>query len=100
MQNTVTQQAIRKMVRITGKTGRSVELHYALKALETETRKEPGCREFCFFKALSSDDSFLLLEDFVDQNAFDHHMQLPHTKAFFQLGLTTSVTATDLPESA
>jgi quinol monooxygenase YgiN len=100
MQGTVTQQAIRKMVRITAKPGRSVELHYALKALETETRKEPGCREFSFFRALSSDDSFLLLENFVDQQAFDRHMQLPHTKTFFQLGLTASVQATDLPDSA
>jgi quinol monooxygenase YgiN len=100
MQATATQQAIRKMVRITAKPGRSVELHYALKALETETRKEPGCREFSLFRALSSDDSFLLLEDFVDQDAFDRHMQLSHTTTFFQLGLTASVKAMNLPESA
>ena len=69
-----------------------------LKALEIETRKEPGCREFGFYRSISSDDSFLLLEDFEDQEAFERHMQLPHTKTFFSLGLTASVRATELPE--
>jgi len=97
MTNAVVQQAVRKIVRITSKPGRSVELHYALKTLENETRKESGCREFSFYRAISTDDSFLLLEDFEDQEAFDRHMQLPHTKTFFALGLTASVQATNLP---
>ena len=100
MHGTVTPQAIKKLVRITAKPGRSTELHSALKTLESETRQETGCREFSFFRSISADDSFILLEDFLNQEAFNHHMQLPHTKTFFALGLTASVNATDLPASA
>jgi quinol monooxygenase YgiN len=95
MDASVKKQAIRKIVRITSKPGRAIELHYALKALENETRKEPGCREFSFFRALSSDESFLLVEDFVDQDAFNQHQQLQHTREFFDKQLTASIQPLD-----
>jgi quinol monooxygenase YgiN len=90
-------QAMRRIARIQGKPGHAAELRRALIALEAATRKETGCREFAFYQALSTEDSFLLVEEFVDAGALAKHMQLPHTQAFFQAGLTDSIRAEDLP---
>lgn len=90
-------RAVRKIARIQGKPGFSAELRRALIALEAATRKEPGCREFTFYQALSSEDAFLLLEEFADADALTIHMQLPHTQAFFRAELTDSIRADDLP---
>lgn len=88
---------VRKLAHITAKPGQSAALRAALQALETATRQEPGCVEFTFYQALTTDASFLLLEHFTDQQALQTHMQLPHTQAFFQMGLTENVSAVDVP---
>lgn len=83
---------VRKFVRIEAKPGLAGALRAALLDLERATREEPGCREFRFFQALSDDNAFLLLEDFADADALNQHMALPHTRAFFGLNLTASIT--------
>lgn len=97
MQLQATTAAVRKMARITGKPGQSQQLRMALSQLESATRKEPGCVEFAFFQAISDDDSFVLLEHFSDQSAFDLHMKQDHTQDFFSAQLVSSVTAVDVP---
>jgi quinol monooxygenase YgiN len=80
---TETPNAIRKTVLITAKPGREDELRQALLSLQFETRLEPGCKFFTFYAALDDAGSFVLVEDFADAQAFEAHLQLPHTKDFF-----------------
>jgi hypothetical protein len=58
---------LRKIVHITDKTGKSTALQAALKELEAATRREAGSISFTFFQALSAEDHFLLIEDFVSE---------------------------------
>lgn len=82
---------LRKIVRITGKQGEAVELRAALAELETATLREAGCVSFTFFQALTNDDQFLLIEDFVSETDLDLHMQQAHTRAFFARNLVASI---------
>jgi quinol monooxygenase YgiN len=87
-------RAIRKFARITGKPRQAPVLREALQTLEAATRREPGCREFTFFQALSDPDAFVLVEEFADQAAWDAHMAMPHTQAFFRAQLVVRVETT------
>ncbi|MDI1238052.1 MAG: putative quinol monooxygenase [Polaromonas sp.] len=87
---------VRKLARISGKPHHSEALSDALCELEFATRQEPGCREFAFFRALSDPDSFVLLEAFDNQAAFDLHMTLPHTQRFFAAQLVANVAVTPM----
>lgn len=97
MQDQVATAAVRKIARISGKPGQSELLRLALSQLESATRQEPGCVEFAFFQAISDHDSFVLLEHFSDQSAFDSHLKQEHTQAFFRAQLVSSVAAVDVP---
>lgn len=88
---------VRKLARITGKPGRAAELRAALKELELATVTEPGCREFRFYQAISAEDSFVLIEHFIDEAALKLHLQLPYTQSFFARQLVDKVEAIDLP---
>lgn len=87
---------VRKLARISGKPEHGEALSDALCDLEFATRQEPGCREFAFFRALSDPDSFVLLEAFDNQAAFELHMTLPHTQRFFAAQLVANVTVTPM----
>ena len=89
--------AVRKMARISGKTGQASVLREALMTLEKATKAEEGCLEFSFYQALSVEDSFILLEHFANEEALKIHMQLPHTQSFFREQLTEGIQAVDLP---
>lgn len=89
--------SIRKLARIRGKAGRADALRTALQHLEAETRREPGCREFSFYQSLTAPDDFILLEHFADAAALQAHLQLPHTRAFFERQLVETVQAFDIP---
>lgn len=82
---------IRKIVHIVSQEGKSTAMRDALAALQQATRAETGCREFTFYQAITEQESFLLIEDFADQAALDAHMAMPHTKAFFDLGLVAGI---------
>lgn len=97
MHDQVAAAAVRKIARIIGKPGQSQQLRLALAKLESATRQEPGCVEFTFFQAISDQNSFVLLEHFVDQSALDAHMQMEHTRVFFGAQLVSSVAAVDVP---
>jgi len=96
MQEVKTQSPIQKLVRLTAKPDLESELRTALQILESATRAEPGCIEFTLLQSISNDSLFVLLEHFADEDAFQAHMQLPHTRAFFRAQLVASVEATDV----
>lgn len=82
---------VQKIAFLTAKPGQSAELRSALQTLETLTRQEAGCVAFTFYQAISQAEQFVLVEHFADQSAFDLHLELPHTRAFFALGLVAQV---------
>ncbi|NIX77179.1 putative quinol monooxygenase [Microvirga terricola] len=82
---------VRKIVRIEAKPGLADLARAALVELQRATQTEPGCREFVFFQALGDESSFLLIEDFANLNALEHHMNLPHTQAFFARELVAAI---------
>ncbi|MBV8302382.1 MAG: antibiotic biosynthesis monooxygenase [Candidatus Dormibacteraeota bacterium] len=45
-----------------------------------ETRREPGCLRFDVYRS-SDADSFVLLEEYIDEGAFRSHRGTPHFKA-------------------
>ena len=91
------QAPVKKVARISAHSGRESALKDALRILETATREESGCVEFTFFQAISDPASFILLEQFTNSDAFDAHMQMPHTQAFFKTQLVAAVRAVDAP---
>lgn len=96
MPDVKSQLPIQKLVRLKAKQGRETELRKALQVLESSTRQESGCVEFTLLQSISDDSAFVLLEHFVDEDAFNAHMKLPHTQAFFAAQLVASVSATDV----
>ena len=88
---------VRKLARICAKPGNGDALSRALRVLEESTRKEPGCAEFTFFRALRDPDAFVLTETFANQAALELHMSLPHTQRFFSTQLVASIRVEDLP---
>lgn len=60
----------------------------ALLALQAETLKEAGCRQFDFFETPGDPSRILLLEAFVNREAFEQHLRQVHTRRYFALGLT------------
>ncbi|HKQ30981.1 MAG TPA: putative quinol monooxygenase [Burkholderiales bacterium] len=89
-------RSIRKVVAIKAKPNASATLRDALATLERATRLEPGCRAFTFYQALTDEAVFLLIENFADAEALERHMQLPHTRTFFQAQLTDSIHVLDV----
>jgi quinol monooxygenase YgiN len=84
---TANDASIQKTILITAKPDREEDLRHALIDLQNATRPEPGCVFFSFYGALDDAGSFVLIEKFTDAAAFDAHMQMPYTKAFFAAGL-------------
>jgi len=97
MQGTEVDQPVRKIARIKAMAEQSDQLRAALAELELHTRQERGCVEFAFFQAISDQSKFVLLEQFASPAAFQAHMELPHTRAFFAAKLVESVSAVDVP---
>jgi quinol monooxygenase YgiN len=84
---TMTPTNQRKIVRLTAADGAAERMRKGLITLQTETVREPGCVEFEFMQSLTAPHSFLLIEDFASPEALATHMDAPHTKAFFALGV-------------
>lgn len=82
---------VEKIAYLSARSGKSAELRAALQALETFTRQEPGCVAFTFYQAISNPNAFVLLEHFASEEAFDLHLKLAHTQAFFAMDLVERV---------
>jgi quinol monooxygenase YgiN len=88
----MSQSNLRKIVRLTSRQGAADQMRLALIELERETVREAGCVAFEFMQSLTTPSAFLLIEDFASPQALASHMDAPHTKAFFALGLLESGT--------
>lgn len=71
--------------------GKEADLADALRTLCEATVREPGCRVFQVMRVRGQPGAFVLWEHFADQAAFDAHMAMEHTKAFFARGLTRDI---------
>ncbi|RVW00719.1 putative quinol monooxygenase [Rhodococcus xishaensis] len=50
--------------------------------LEVATRKEEGCVSYQIFESTTAVRTFVVLEVFESQEAFDAHLQTPHFQAW------------------
>jgi (4S)-4-hydroxy-5-phosphonooxypentane-2,3-dione isomerase len=46
------------------------------------TRQEPGCLQFITYRSLQDPDSFVLYEQYVDEDSFEAHRQSPHFERY------------------
>lgn len=75
---------------------RSDEVLTQLACLRESTLAEPGCLRFDIFGVTRETGQLLLLEAFVDTEAFSRHLQAAHTQAYFALKLTEVVECVEL----
>jgi quinol monooxygenase YgiN len=60
-----------------------------LRALRTESRREPGCRTYDVHRSLEQPRTFLIFEQYDDPAALDAHRETPHFTDFGKNGLQT-----------
>lgn len=77
----------------------------AMKAVMEATRAESGNVEYTFAADVSNPDRFVLVEQWQDQEAMDHHMATDHLATFLQasadlVGGDVSVVRHDVSESS
>ena len=62
--------------------GREAEFRVALRQVLEPTRAEPGCLSIRAFESIREPLVFTIHSEWMDEAAFDHHAQLPHTLRF------------------
>ncbi|WP_169334456.1 putative quinol monooxygenase [Hahella ganghwensis] len=67
-----------------------------LKLLQQHTREEPGCIEFRFLEDREHPGDFWLWEVWNGEEGLQAHLDAPHTKRYFGLGLTDVLKVTKL----
>lgn len=72
------------VARIQAKPNKHEELERELLILVLQTQKEEGCIQFDLYKDNNEVGVYILWECFVNQYAFDKHLQAPYTKAYFE----------------
>lgn len=72
------------VARIQAKPNKHEELERELLILVLQTKKEEGCLQFDLYKAKNEVGVYILWECFVNQHAFNEHLQMPYTKAYFE----------------
>jgi len=60
------------------RSGQGDEVAEMLRHLVRETRAEPGCITYVVSRSVDDRDSFVLLEQYVDEVAFHEHRTSPH----------------------
>jgi quinol monooxygenase YgiN len=50
-----------------------------------ESRKEPGCLGFDYYRATDGAETFVVVESFKDKAAHTAHQESPHFKAFIPI---------------
>jgi len=71
--------------------GREPEAESYLRALRTESRREPGCRTYEVHRSLEVPRTFLIFEQYDDLTALDAHRETPHFAHFGKNGLQTTM---------
>jgi quinol monooxygenase YgiN len=83
------------IVKLHVKPGTEEECKTYMRAMETETRKEPGC--VLYFAHQSTEDPTVLAfyEQYKDKAAFDTHCAAPYFEKFVKNGINKIVVGRD-----
>jgi quinol monooxygenase YgiN len=68
--------------RLDPKPGKELQLRDELMRVVEPTRGEPGCVRIHLYEAMGSPLTYFIHSEWVDEAAFDTHIQLPHTVRF------------------
>jgi len=64
--------------------GKADEFREELLRVNTPSRAEPGCLSLLVYQSVREPITFAVHSEWVDEAAFDHHAQLPHTVQFLE----------------
>jgi len=70
--------------RFKARQGHETALLAAIEEVAEPTRLEPGCISFGAFQSRKDLALFYIHSEWVDEAAFDHHADLPHTLRFIK----------------
>jgi quinol monooxygenase YgiN len=68
--------------RLDPKAGKELQVRDALNLVIEPTRAEPGCTRIHLFESTRDPLVFFIHSEWVDEAAFDAHIELPHTQRF------------------
>ena len=70
--------------RFHARTGQETGVETALRKVIAPTRQEPGCVSIDMFRSIRDTRLFYIHARWVDETAFDHHVDQPHTVQFVE----------------
>jgi len=76
--------SIHVFVRFEPRPGKENQFREELLRVNEPSRAEPGCLGIYVFESLREPFLFEIHSEWVDEAAFEHHAQLPHTVRFLQ----------------
>lgn len=79
------EQEVILIAQIRAKQNKYIELKKELTILVKQTQAESGCQQFELHQAEREPHLFILWECFINQSAFELHMQQAYTKTYFEL---------------
>jgi len=68
--------------RLEPKPGKDLQLRDELNLVLEPTRAEPGCRRIHLYESTRGPLVFFIHSEWIDEPAFDAHVELPHTQRF------------------
>jgi quinol monooxygenase YgiN len=80
------------------KPGMSEALGTQLLELVTPSRAEPGCQRYEVHQSVHNQDSWMIIESWLQEADFDHHMQTPYVRDFLALAPTLCVQDIEIGE--
>lgn len=76
---------------MTAKKGKEEQLRKALQALIQPTLQEKGCLAYELWQDHANLASFIMYERFINREALDHHVKMPHIEHFVKNEYATCV---------
>ena len=70
--------------RFHARPGKEIDVESALRKVITPTREEPGCLNIHAFRSVKDARLFYIHSRWVNERAFDHHVEEPHTVQFVE----------------
>jgi len=70
------------VARYTVRPGEEEAVEAALRAMTTLSRAEPGCVAYQAQRSLDDPSVFVLYESYVDEGAYEAHVETPHFKRY------------------
>jgi quinol monooxygenase YgiN len=68
--------------RLEPKPGKELQLRDELRRVLEPTRAEPGCLRIHVYESTRDPLTFFIHSDWIDEAAFDAHVEMPHTERF------------------